>query len=82
MEICWLYACAESSFRFRATSEPKGPVYLWARREVTEEEVDEATMDSCKKIGRLGVGSVEPMGLSDHGTVQFHSRYIGFIANA
>ncbi|RPD56686.1 thiamine diphosphate-binding protein [Lentinus tigrinus ALCF2SS1-7] len=30
-----------------ATSEPKGPVYLWARREVTDEEVDEATMNNA-----------------------------------
>jgi thiamine pyrophosphate-dependent acetolactate synthase large subunit-like protein len=28
-----------------ATSEPKGPVYLWARREVMEEELDESYMD-------------------------------------
>ncbi|KAJ3575513.1 hypothetical protein NP233_g1061 [Leucocoprinus birnbaumii] len=28
-----------------ATSEPKGPVYLWARREVMEEEVDESTFE-------------------------------------
>ncbi|KAI0747550.1 thiamine diphosphate-binding protein [Fomes fomentarius] len=28
-----------------ATSQPKGPVYLWARREVTDEEVDEATLN-------------------------------------
>ncbi|TBU43656.1 thiamine diphosphate-binding protein [Dichomitus squalens] len=27
-----------------ATSQPKGPVYLWARREATEEDVDEATV--------------------------------------
>ncbi|KAM5541149.1 hypothetical protein V8D89_005078 [Ganoderma adspersum] len=27
-----------------ATSEPKGPVYLWARREATEEDVDETAM--------------------------------------
>ena len=30
-----------------ATSEPKGPVYLWARREVTDEDVDEATMNNA-----------------------------------
>ncbi|KAI0629972.1 thiamine diphosphate-binding protein [Trametes polyzona] len=29
-----------------ATSQPKGPVYLWARREVTDEEVDEALMNT------------------------------------
>ncbi|KAF5360520.1 hypothetical protein D9756_004505 [Leucocoprinus leucothites] len=28
-----------------ATSEPKGPVYLWARREVMEEEVADSTFD-------------------------------------
>ncbi|EIW81543.1 hypothetical protein CONPUDRAFT_104954 [Coniophora puteana RWD-64-598 SS2] len=27
-----------------ATSEPKGPVYLWARREVMEQDIDEALM--------------------------------------
>lgn len=51
-----------------ATSEPKGPTYLWARREVTEEEVDEATMQACSKVGRSGIGSVEPVALSPHGT--------------
>ncbi|KAI1789982.1 thiamine pyrophosphate enzyme, N-terminal TPP binding domain-containing protein [Ganoderma leucocontextum] len=28
-----------------ATSQPKGPVYLWARREVTEEDVDPSIFD-------------------------------------
>ena len=28
----------------RATSQPTGPVYLWARREATEEDVDEETI--------------------------------------
>ncbi|RDX48760.1 thiamine diphosphate-binding protein [Lentinus brumalis] len=30
-----------------ATSEPKGPVYLWARREITDEDVDEETMSNA-----------------------------------
>ena len=30
----------------RATSQPKGPVYLWARREVTDEVVDEETYNA------------------------------------
>ncbi|KAJ7105460.1 thiamine diphosphate-binding protein [Mycena crocata] len=45
-----------------ATSHPKGPVYLWARREVMEEEVDLAavqTRTSSKKWP-----SVEPAALS------------------
>ncbi|TFK88968.1 thiamine diphosphate-binding protein [Polyporus arcularius HHB13444] len=33
-----------------ATSEPKGPVYLWARRETTDEEVDEETMSNAVLI--------------------------------
>ena len=28
-----------------ATSEPKGPVYLWARRETTEEEIEPALFE-------------------------------------
>ncbi|OBZ71296.1 Benzoylformate decarboxylase [Grifola frondosa] len=30
-----------------ATSHPKGPVYLWARREVTDEEVDPSAVDEA-----------------------------------
>ena len=49
----------------RAMSEPKGPVYLWARREVMEEEVDESL---SKKPTDLKLWSpVEPLALSPSG---------------
>ncbi|KAK7689976.1 hypothetical protein QCA50_006616 [Cerrena zonata] len=35
-----------------ATSEPKGPVYLWARREVLAEELDESALPSNLNISR------------------------------
>ncbi|KAJ7180790.1 thiamine diphosphate-binding protein [Mycena filopes] len=45
-----------------ATSHPTGPVYLWARREVMEEELDIATVQ--KKIARQKWPSIEPAALS------------------
>ncbi|KAJ7759144.1 thiamine pyrophosphate enzyme, N-terminal TPP binding domain-containing protein [Mycena metata] len=45
-----------------ATSHPKGPVYLWARREVMEEEVDLAAVQ--KTITRQKWPSIEPAALS------------------
>ncbi|KAI0662123.1 thiamine diphosphate-binding protein [Cubamyces menziesii] len=35
-----------------ATSQPKGPVYLWARREVIEEDIDEATMTAAATLSK------------------------------
>ncbi|KAI0330510.1 thiamine diphosphate-binding protein [Cubamyces sp. BRFM 1775] len=35
-----------------ATSQPKGPVYLWARREVIEEDVDEATVTAAATLSK------------------------------
>ncbi|KAI0369411.1 thiamine diphosphate-binding protein [Pilatotrama ljubarskyi] len=35
-----------------ATSEPKGPVYLWARRETTEEEVEKSVFEEKLDITR------------------------------
>ncbi|KAI0350188.1 thiamine diphosphate-binding protein [Trametes cingulata] len=35
-----------------ATSEPKGPVYVWARRETTEEEVDKSAIEEKLDITR------------------------------
>ncbi|KAI0823257.1 thiamine diphosphate-binding protein [Trametes gibbosa] len=35
-----------------ATSEPKGPVYLWARREATEEEVDPSVFEEKLDVAR------------------------------
>jgi len=49
-----------------ATSEPKGPVYLWARREVMEAEVDESLFDSPASFYRWP--SIDPNGLSPSGT--------------
>ncbi|KAI0917671.1 hypothetical protein AcV7_004974 [Taiwanofungus camphoratus] len=45
-----------------ATSGPKGPVYLWARREVLQEEVDASLMDAG--LDTLKWPSVQPSGLS------------------
>ncbi|KAG5653168.1 hypothetical protein H0H81_002010 [Sphagnurus paluster] len=45
-----------------ATSEPKGPVYLWARREVMEEEVPESLLEVSYDLQNWP--SVEPCGLS------------------
>ena len=48
-----------------ATSDAKGPVYLWAKREVMEEELDEGFADSLMK--RHPRKSVEPIALSPTG---------------
>ncbi|KAF9559714.1 thiamine diphosphate-binding protein [Agrocybe pediades] len=45
-----------------ATSSPKGPVYLWARREVMEEEVQREDVDAIS--GMTGWPSVEPSALT------------------
>ncbi|KZT22829.1 Thiamin diphosphate-binding protein [Neolentinus lepideus HHB14362 ss-1] len=45
-----------------AQSEPRGPVYLWARREVTEEEVDESIMQRPSEVAKWPV--VAPSALS------------------
>ncbi|KAI0686997.1 thiamine diphosphate-binding protein [Earliella scabrosa] len=47
-----------------ATSHPQGPVYLWARREVTDEEVDEATMNAPLRLNKWP--SVTIPALSSH----------------
>ncbi|KAF8988241.1 thiamine diphosphate-binding protein [Cyathus striatus] len=46
-----------------ATSDPKGPVYLWARRETMEEEIPSSLLESST-AGSRGWSSVEPTGLS------------------
>ncbi|KAI8986252.1 thiamine diphosphate-binding protein [Trametes punicea] len=46
-----------------ATSQPKGPVYLWARREITDEDVDDATMNatiSLSKWPSVNAGALPP----------------------
>ncbi|KAI0927674.1 hypothetical protein AcV5_008147 [Taiwanofungus camphoratus] len=45
-----------------ATSDPKGPVYLWARREALEEEIDSSIMDT--KVDTAKWPSLKPGGLS------------------
>ncbi|KAJ7504246.1 thiamine pyrophosphate enzyme, N-terminal TPP binding domain-containing protein [Mycena galericulata] len=45
-----------------ATSHPKGPVYLWARREVMEEEVELAAVEARVSLGKWP--SIEPAALS------------------
>ncbi|KAJ7781950.1 thiamine pyrophosphate enzyme, N-terminal TPP binding domain-containing protein [Mycena maculata] len=45
-----------------ATSHPKGPVYLWARREVMEEEVELSAVQARTSLGKWP--SVEPAALS------------------
>ncbi|KAH9480074.1 Benzoylformate decarboxylase [Psilocybe cubensis] len=45
-----------------ATSEPKGPVYLWARREVMEEEVNPESLDHISGISKWP--SIEPTSLT------------------
>ncbi|EIW52361.1 thiamine diphosphate-binding protein [Trametes versicolor FP-101664 SS1] len=47
-----------------ATSQPKGPVYLWARREVTDEDVDEATMNAIVPLQKWP--SVAPPALTPY----------------
>ncbi|KAF5374135.1 hypothetical protein D9615_008882 [Tricholomella constricta] len=44
-----------------ATSEPKGPVYLWARREVMEEELPESSLDVTADLQHWP--SIEPSSL-------------------
>ncbi|PAV15662.1 Thiamin diphosphate-binding protein [Pyrrhoderma noxium] len=58
-----------------ALSEPKGPVYLWARREVMEEDVDEdfAKTDLDLKLWT----SVEPIALRDSVAEEIASTLAG-----
>ncbi|OSC98218.1 Thiamin diphosphate-binding protein [Trametes coccinea BRFM310] len=46
-----------------ATSHPKGPVYLWARREITEEDVDDTTMNATLPLTKwpsVSAGALTP----------------------
>ncbi|KAF9235636.1 thiamine pyrophosphate enzyme, N-terminal TPP binding domain-containing protein [Melanogaster broomeanus] len=49
-----------------ATSEPKGPVYLWGRREVMEQEIDQSLLERPITLAKWP--SVEPTALSSTGT--------------
>ena len=55
-----------------ATSAPRGPVYLWARREVLEEEVDESVMNAQVDVTKWP--PIAPSGLSPGGECSFESR--------
>lgn len=52
---------------FSGTSDPKGPVYLWGRREAMEEEVPESLLEPAG--GLKDWPSVEPSALSPTGTL-------------
>lgn len=53
-----------------ASSSPKGPVYLWARREVMEEEIDPTRINLVSNMA--GWPAIEPSALSSAGMrVQF-----------
>ena len=54
-----------------ATSAPRGPVYLWARREVLEEEVDESVMNAQVDVKKWP--PIAPSGLSPSGECSVHS---------
>lgn len=56
-----------------ATSDPKGPVYLWARREVLEEEIDSSIMDT--KVDTAKWPSLKPGGLSPDGMLQWTAQF-------
>ena len=58
-----------------ATSDPKGPVYLWARREVMEEEVALSALDAVS--GMTGWPTIERSALSASGRY-FVSPCLGF----
>ncbi len=53
---------ASYSIIFSATSDPKGPAYLWARREVMEAEVEASVMDTVEDLSKWP--SVEASALS------------------
>ena len=50
-----------------ATSEPKGPVYLWARRETMEQEINPSLLERPIKLNKWP--SVQPTALPTPGTV-------------
>ena len=56
-----------------ATSHPKGPVYLWARRETTEEEVDESIFNEKVEFSKWP--SVQGGGLPDSGNLPIHTKF-------
>jgi hypothetical protein len=57
--------CHLSQSTVSATSDPKGPVYLWARREAMEEEVPESLLQASASLHKWP--SIEPTALSPAG---------------
>ncbi|KAF9465805.1 thiamine pyrophosphate enzyme, N-terminal TPP binding domain-containing protein [Collybia nuda] len=57
-----------------ATSEPRGPVYLWARREVMEEEMPESHMELSSNFQKWP--SIEPTALSPTASTRIGSALL------
>ncbi|KAF9235634.1 thiamine pyrophosphate enzyme, N-terminal TPP binding domain-containing protein [Melanogaster broomeanus] len=57
-----------------ATSEPKGPVYLWGRREVMEQEIDQSLMERPITLAKWP--SVEPTALPSTATRRIASALL------
>ncbi|KAF8073386.1 thiamine pyrophosphate enzyme, N-terminal TPP binding domain-containing protein [Lyophyllum atratum] len=57
-----------------ATSDPKGPVYLWARREVMEEEIPESLSEATADLEKWP--SIEPSGLSSTASTRIGSALL------
>ncbi|GLB45445.1 putative thiamin diphosphate-binding protein [Lyophyllum shimeji] len=57
-----------------ATSDPKGPVYLWARREVMEEEVSESLLTAPADLQQWP--SIDPSGLSPTAATRIASTFL------
>ncbi|KIJ61112.1 hypothetical protein HYDPIDRAFT_138271 [Hydnomerulius pinastri MD-312] len=57
-----------------ATSEPKGPVYLWGRREVMEQEIDQSLMETPITLTKWP--SVEPTALSNQAVQRIASALL------
>ncbi|KXN83072.1 Benzoylformate decarboxylase [Leucoagaricus sp. SymC.cos] len=58
-----------------ATSEPKGPVYFWARREVMEEEVDDALYEKSN-ANVVKPPHIEPGALSPDAVLRISSAFL------
>ncbi|KAI0671219.1 thiamine diphosphate-binding protein [Trametes maxima] len=61
-----------------ATSQPKGPVYLWARREVTDEDVDDSTINAVappKKWPSVTPGALTPQAVETIATALANAEY-------
>ncbi|KAH9889894.1 thiamine diphosphate-binding protein [Cubamyces lactineus] len=60
-----------------ATSQPRGPVYLWARREVLEEDIDEATMTAAATLSKwpsVTAGALTPRAIETITSALIHAE--------